>query len=85
MCYSFLFIHDCTASWTARDRSPFLPPNFSTVFILSCFSSSSEMSTFIRPNFSHCCCFFLISESPESVFVFLSALITTTYYVHWCL
>ena len=54
MCYSFLFIHDCTASWTARDRSPFLPPNFSTVFILSCFSSSSEMSTFIRPNFSHC-------------------------------
>ena len=84
MCYSFLFIHDCTASWTARDRSPFLPPNFSTVFSLSCFSSSSEMSTLMRPNFSHFCCF-IISESPESVFAFLSALITTKYYVHQCL
>jgi hypothetical protein len=47
--YSFLAIHVFTASSTARVKSPFFPPNFSTVLNLSCFSSSSESSTHIRP------------------------------------
>ena len=46
-------IHVWIASWTALDRSPFLPPNRSTVFILSCFSISSLMSTLMRPNSVH--------------------------------
>ena len=51
--YSFLAIHVFTASSTALDRSPFFPPNLSTVFILSCFSNSSGRSTLIRPIFNH--------------------------------
>lgn len=57
----FLMIHVPTASWTARDRSPFLPPNLSIVLNLSCFSSSSGRSTHIRP----------ILQSSTSVSVFV--------------
>ena len=49
--YSFWAIHVFIASPTARERSPFFPPNLSTVFNLSCFSSSSGRSTLIRPIF----------------------------------
>ena len=51
--HCFLSIHVLTASWIALDKSPFLPPNCSTVFNLSCLSSSSGMSMLMRPNFSH--------------------------------
>jgi len=51
-----LAIHVFTASSTARVKSPFLPPNFSTVLNLSCFSSSSESSTHIRPIFNRLFC-----------------------------
>ena len=47
--YSFLAIHIFTAFSTARVKSPFFPPNSSIVLNLSCFSSSSESSTHIRP------------------------------------
>ena len=50
--YRYFAIHVFTASWTARDRSPFFPPNLSTVLNLSCFSSSSGRSTLIRPIFN---------------------------------
>jgi hypothetical protein len=50
--YSFLSIHVLIASSTALDKSPFFPPNLSTVLNLSCFSSSSESSTHIRPTFN---------------------------------
>jgi hypothetical protein len=49
--YSFFVIHVFMASSTARERSPFFPPNRSTVFNLSCFSSSPGRSTLIRPTF----------------------------------
>jgi hypothetical protein len=61
--YCFLSIHVLIASWIALDKSPFLPPNFSTVFNLSCFSKSSEMSTFMRPNFNHL--FLLVTSTPK--------------------
>ena len=51
--YSYLAIHVLTASSTALDKSPFLPPNFSIVLNLSCFSSSSDSSTLIRPIFNY--------------------------------
>lgn len=44
-----LVTHIFTASSTALDRSPFFPPNLSITFNLSFFSSSSGMSTQIRP------------------------------------
>ena len=47
--YSFLAIHILTASSTARVKSPFLPPSFSTVFSLSCFSRSSGRYVLILP------------------------------------
>ena len=50
--YSFLAIHVLIASLTALDKSPFFPPNLSIVLNLSCFSSSSEISTHIRPIFN---------------------------------
>ena len=50
--YSFLAIHIFTACSTARVKSPFFPPNFSIALNLSCFSSSSESSTHIRPIFN---------------------------------
>ena len=76
--YSFLAIHILTASSTALDKSPFFPPSLSTVFNLSCFSSSPGSSTHIRPNFnqllsvfmhdSHVSEFFPISEFPDAKF-----------------
>ncbi len=56
--YSSLAIHVFTASSTALDKSPFLPPNFSMVLNLSCFSSSFDSSTLILPilvTFYHFC------------------------------
>jgi hypothetical protein len=50
--YSFLAIHVVIASMTALDKSPFFPPNLSIVLNLSCFSSSPESSTHIRPIFN---------------------------------
>jgi len=47
--YSIFSTQVFTASSTALDRSPFLPPNLSMVLSLSFFSSSSGMSTPIRP------------------------------------
>ncbi len=47
--YSSLATHAFTASSTARDRSPFLPPNLSTVLNLRLLSNSSESSTLMRP------------------------------------
>jgi len=47
--YCSLATHVFTASSTALDRSPFLPPNLSMVLNLSVFSSSSESCTLIRP------------------------------------
>jgi hypothetical protein len=53
--------HVPTASYTARDRSPFLPPNLSIVLNLGCFSSSLGRSMHIRP--------ILQSSTFDSVFV----------------
>ena len=47
--YFSLTTHVFTASSTALDRSPFLPPNLSMVLNLSFFSNSSESATLIRP------------------------------------
>ena len=66
--YSFLAIHVFIASSAARDRSPFFPPNLSTVFNLSCFSSSSGISTLIRPILIHLFLDFLCTFATCQVF-----------------
>jgi hypothetical protein len=66
----FLVIHVFIASWTALDKSPFLPPNRSPVFNLDCFSKSPEMSMLRRPNVSHLFTCFVMSKRPIFVFDF---------------
>jgi len=76
--YFYLATHVSTASSTALDRSPFLPPNLSIVLNLSFFSRSSDSSTLIRPisttNFfrhdSHVLDVFPISKFPDATCCF---------------
>ena len=66
--YSFLAIHVLIASLTALDKSPFFPPNLSIVLNLSCFSSSSEISTHIRPIFNQLLSVFVHDSHVSEVF-----------------
>ena len=92
--YSFWAIHVFIASSTALDKSPFFPPNLSTVCNLSCFSNSFGRSTVIRPIFNHQHSFFVvrfhvssvlpISELPDSEFYFcLSYHFSFTFSAYW--
>ena len=58
--YASLVTHVFTASSTALDKSPFLPPNFSMALNRRFFSRSSGISTQIRPISTprHFLCFF---------------------------